>query len=268
MSDTQIQDVTAEDEELRSGLWRKRPPTNSDWHFLLGSSFQVHSKFRFPFYYEMCWYVLERYLHCLTKRSYLSQEFRKEPVVVTGELGCSVSLHVSSHYPDPLLLSFASDIETKTNTGSPFSDSQSQDTHEDWCETVQVREDDCEKPDGFGPDGPCSPDSRRVPNLKSALSVDSEDSCNPGSTSLDFIQTPLDSPASEPTSRWAHLTGFELSGLRMLVEKLESLPESKKCVPEGIENPQALLEDMKVGNPRGETLRGECSYFCRPSRWF
>lgn len=33
----------------------------------------------------------------------------------------------------------------------------------------------------------------------------------------------------------------------MLVEKLESLPESKKCVPEGIENPQALLEDMKVG---------------------
>ena len=46
--------------------------------------FQVHSKFRFPFYYEICWYVLERYLHCLTKRSYLSQEFRKE-LVVTGE---------------------------------------------------------------------------------------------------------------------------------------------------------------------------------------
>lgn len=33
----------------------------------------------------------------------------------------------------------------------------------------------------------------------------------------------------------------------MLVEKLEALPESRKCVPEGIENPQALLEDMKVG---------------------
>lgn len=33
----------------------------------------------------------------------------------------------------------------------------------------------------------------------------------------------------------------------MLVEKLESLPESKKCVPEGIEDPQALLEDVKVG---------------------
>lgn len=45
---------------------------------------QVHSKFRFPFYHEMCWYVLERYLHCLTKRSYLTPEFRREPAA-TGE---------------------------------------------------------------------------------------------------------------------------------------------------------------------------------------
>lgn len=36
----------------------------------------------------------------------------------------------------------------------------------------------------------------------------------------------------------------------MLVDKLESLPESKKCVPEGIEDPQALLEDVKVGTRR------------------
>ncbi|MEQ2315531.1 Lysine-specific demethylase 2B [Ameca splendens] len=42
---------------------------------------KVHSKFRFPFYYEMCWYVLERYLHCLTKRSYLSQEIQKASAV-------------------------------------------------------------------------------------------------------------------------------------------------------------------------------------------
>lgn len=141
-------------------------------------------------------------------------------------------------------------MEAKANTGSPFSDSRSQDTNEDWCEPAQVRDDHPDRPEGFTQDGPCSPDSRRAPNLKTALSVDSEDSCNPGSTSLDFIQTPLDSPASEPTSRWTHLTAFELNGLGMLVEKLESLPENKKCVPEGIENPQALLEDMKVGNKK------------------
>uniref|UniRef100_A0A8D0D1E4 Lysine-specific demethylase 2B n=1 Tax=Sander lucioperca TaxID=283035 RepID=A0A8D0D1E4_SANLU len=180
---------------------------------------KVHSKFRFPFYYEICWYVLERYLHCLTKRSYLSQEIRKEPVQM--------------------------DYDTKANTESLSSDSRSQDMNEDSCET-QVRDGSGEKPERAAQDGPCSPDNRRGQHLKAVLCVDSEDSCNPGSTSLEFPQTPSDSPASESPNRWTHLTEFELSGLRTLVEKLESLPENKKCVPVGIENPQALLEDIKV----------------------
>uniref|UniRef100_A0A8C9YZR4 Lysine-specific demethylase 2B n=1 Tax=Sander lucioperca TaxID=283035 RepID=A0A8C9YZR4_SANLU len=169
---------------------------------------KVHSKFRFPFYYEICWYVLERYLHCLTKRSYLSQEI----------------LFFFHFVP--------SDYDTKANTESLSSDSRSQDMNEDSCET-QVRDGSGEKPERAAQDGPCSPDNRRG-------------HCNPGSTSLEFPQTPSDSPASESPNRWTHLTEFELSGLRTLVEKLESLPENKKCVPVGIENPQALLEDIKV----------------------
>lgn len=118
--------------------------------------------------------------------------------------------------------------------------------NEDSCET-QVREDQGEKSERVTQDGPCSPDGKGQ-QLKAVLSVDSEDSCNPSSTSLDFPKTPSDSPASESQNKWTHLTEFELSGLRTLVEKLESLPENKKCVPEGIENPQGLLEDMKVRN--------------------
>ncbi|KAJ0051087.1 hypothetical protein NL108_012296, partial [Boleophthalmus pectinirostris] len=38
---------------------------------------RVPVKFRFPFYYEMCWYVLERYVFSLTKTSYLTPEFQK-----------------------------------------------------------------------------------------------------------------------------------------------------------------------------------------------
>lgn len=38
---------------------------------------RVPGKFRFPFYYEMCWYVLERYVFCVTKSSYLTPEFQK-----------------------------------------------------------------------------------------------------------------------------------------------------------------------------------------------
>lgn len=43
------------------------------------------------------------------------------------------------------------------------------------------------------------------------------------------------------------LTTFELEGLCNLLGKLEELPPHKKCVPEGILNPTALLEDMRVG---------------------
>uniref|UniRef100_A0A7N8YH71 [histone H3]-dimethyl-L-lysine(36) demethylase n=1 Tax=Mastacembelus armatus TaxID=205130 RepID=A0A7N8YH71_9TELE len=38
---------------------------------------RVPVKFRFPFYYEMCWYTLERYVFSLTKTSYLTPEFQK-----------------------------------------------------------------------------------------------------------------------------------------------------------------------------------------------
>lgn len=45
------------------------------------------------------------------------------------------------------------------------------------------------------------------------------------------------------------LTTFELEGLWNLLGKLEELPANKKCVPAGIRNPTALLNNMKVGVP-------------------
>uniref|UniRef100_A0A8C1RTW0 [histone H3]-dimethyl-L-lysine(36) demethylase n=1 Tax=Cyprinus carpio TaxID=7962 RepID=A0A8C1RTW0_CYPCA len=134
---------------------------------------KVHSKFRYPFFYEMCWYVLERYVNCLTRRSYMSLEFG----VHAGELA--------------KLTAICSD---KRNQKS-FS-------------TV---------------------------NGNSFKSLPSE-----------CPKTPSGSPGMEHSSKWTHLTEFELSGLKALVEKLESLPETKRCVPEGIEDPQALLDDVKV----------------------
>uniref|UniRef100_A0A1A8R0D0 Lysine (K)-specific demethylase 2Aa n=1 Tax=Nothobranchius pienaari TaxID=704102 RepID=A0A1A8R0D0_9TELE len=38
---------------------------------------RVPGKFRFPFFYEMCWYVLERYVFSLTSTSYLIPEYQK-----------------------------------------------------------------------------------------------------------------------------------------------------------------------------------------------
>lgn len=42
------------------------------------------------------------------------------------------------------------------------------------------------------------------------------------------------------------LTTFELEGLCNLLGKLEELPAHKKCVPDGIKNPTALLDNMRV----------------------
>lgn len=80
--------------------------------------------------------------------------------------------------------------------------------------------------------------------LKRTLSNESDESVK--SAPADYPKTPTGSPATELAAKWTHLTEFELKGLKALVEKLESLPENKKCIPEGIEDPQALLEDMKV----------------------
>lgn len=44
------------------------------------------------------------------------------------------------------------------------------------------------------------------------------------------------------------LTIFEMEGLWNLVGKLEELPDHKKCVPDGIKDPSALLSDMRVGH--------------------
>uniref|UniRef100_A0A8C5P6R6 Lysine-specific demethylase 2B n=1 Tax=Leptobrachium leishanense TaxID=445787 RepID=A0A8C5P6R6_9ANUR len=141
---------------------------------------RVQARFRYPFYYEMCWYVLERYLCTLTKKSHLK--------AFPGE-------------------SMLFDI-TKTSIDSISSDS--------WLE---MEEESC--------DANTHENVERVSKLS------------------DFPKSPAGSPATDVSARWTHLTEFELKGLKALVEKLESLPENKKCVPEGIEDPHTLLEDMK-----------------------
>nr|7UVA_A Chain A, Lysine-specific demethylase 2A [Mus musculus]7UVA_D Chain D, Lysine-specific demethylase 2A [Mus musculus] len=46
---------------------------------------RVPNKFRYPFYYEMCWYVLERYVYCITNRSHLTKDFQKESLSMDME---------------------------------------------------------------------------------------------------------------------------------------------------------------------------------------
>ncbi|NWU02781.1 KDM2B demethylase, partial [Urocynchramus pylzowi] len=195
---------------------------------------RVHAKFRYPFYYEMCWYVLERYVSCVTQRCHLSKEYQKESMLI--------------------------DAKRKRSTDSYSSDSWL-DMDEESCDAhlQEEKDDSLDKNSKSLVDGSSSPNSTHSEGkeaagrkqkatvmryLKRTLSNESDDSIK-STTPTDYPKTPTGSPATEVSTKWTHLTEFELKGLKALVEKLESLPENKKCVPEGIEDPQALLEDMK-----------------------
>uniref|UniRef100_A0A667XK63 [histone H3]-dimethyl-L-lysine(36) demethylase n=1 Tax=Myripristis murdjan TaxID=586833 RepID=A0A667XK63_9TELE len=128
---------------------------------------RVPAKFRYPFYYEMCWYVLERYLYCLTNISHLTPEFQKYSLGI-GK-GCWI--HTLKYN---LCL---------------------------WCIKIS-----------------CTSSSGQV----------------------------KEEEAPEPAKPQAILTPFELEGLWNLLGKLEELPAHKKCVPAGIRNAPALLQDMRA----------------------
>lgn len=108
-----------------------------------------------------------------------------------------------------------------------------------------------------------------LPGLKKTPSIDSSDSSR-GSQNGQAWDPNGGSPRK---SRKVHLTQFELEGLRCLVDKLESLPLHKKCVPTGIEDEDALIADVKVRRREGAAtaavLRGcqGTSTFLWHRRW-
>ncbi|XP_038618585.1 lysine-specific demethylase 2B isoform X3 [Tachyglossus aculeatus] len=195
---------------------------------------RVQAKFRYPFYYEMCWYVLERYVHCLTRRSHLTQECQRESMLVDATRKPSIDGFSSDSWPEMEeesceLHPREEKEESVDKVPKPPADSSS---------SPNITPSEGQEPAGKKPKAPV------MRYLKRTLSNESDDSIK-STTPSDYPKTPTGSPATELSTKWTHLTEFELKGLKALVEKLESLPENKKCVPEGIEDPQALLEDMK-----------------------
>ncbi|XP_029088646.1 lysine-specific demethylase 2B isoform X6 [Monodon monoceros] len=204
---------------------------------------RVQPKFRYPFYYEMCWYVLERYVYCVTQRSYLTQEYQRESMLIDAPRKPSIDGFSSDSWLE---------MEEESCEQQPQEEEKEGEGEEE--------EEGADKTPKAPTDGPASPSSTpsedpeapgkkpKAPAmrfLKRTLSNESEDSVKSATVPIDYPKTPTGSPATEVSAKWTHLTEFELKGLKALVEKLESLPENKKCVPEGIEDPQALLEGVK-----------------------
>ncbi|XP_076778906.1 lysine-specific demethylase 2B isoform X5 [Arvicanthis niloticus] len=202
---------------------------------------RVQPKFRYPFYYEMCWYVLERYVYCVTQRSYLTQEYQRELMLIDAPRKNSVDGFSSDSWLE---------MEEESCEQQPQEEEEDKEEEGDGADKTP-------KPPTDGPTSPTStlsedldstgkkPKAPAMRFLKRTLSNESEESVKSTAMPIDYPKTPTGSPATEVSTKWTHLTEFELKGLKALVEKLESLPENKKCVPEGIEDPQALLEGVK-----------------------
>ncbi|XP_015787809.1 lysine-specific demethylase 2A [Tetranychus urticae] len=111
---------------------------------------KVPAKFRYPFYHEMLWYVLQRYVYCLTGKSHLTVDVDGNPL----SEGSSANTNNLSLYSNSLI---------KSKNG-----------------------------------------------------------------------------------QHAHLTSFELNGLKAIIMWLGRLTGNKRAVPELIQNPEALLNDAKL----------------------
>uniref|UniRef100_A0A8C7QXJ9 [histone H3]-dimethyl-L-lysine(36) demethylase n=1 Tax=Oncorhynchus mykiss TaxID=8022 RepID=A0A8C7QXJ9_ONCMY len=172
---------------------------------------RVPAKFRYPFYYEMCWYVLERYLFSLTNTSYLTPDFQKHSLGI-GQC--------QQHYPlslPPLCLCLS--------VLSPHP-------------SVSV----------LSPHPSVSLFSHPTPlflfSHPISLFLSGSSSVNGHTQEEDEEEAPP-TRGSKPGVK-VHLTPFELEGLWNLLGKLESLPSQKNCVPAGIHDAPALLHDIRA----------------------
>lgn len=62
----------------------------------------------------------------------------------------------------------------------------------------------------------------------------------------DKSELKLDPHITIPPEEHPHLTQYELHGLKAIVMYLHALPTSKKCVPELITDPIALIRDVRT----------------------
>uniref|UniRef100_A0A670IW35 Lysine-specific demethylase 2B n=1 Tax=Podarcis muralis TaxID=64176 RepID=A0A670IW35_PODMU len=188
---------------------------------------RVPNKFRYPFYYEMCWYVLERYVFCITNRSHLTKDFQKE------------SLSMGKSYFPHFLQDWWNMPEYRLHISTVCSGLSEKESRR-----PVTRRSVLTSPVANGANldyEELNKGCRSLPDLKRTLSMDSESSR--GSHNGQAWDTHSNSPHK---GNKVHLTQFELEGLRCLVDKLESLPLHKKCVPTGIEDEDALIADVKL----------------------
>ncbi|KAG9468653.1 hypothetical protein GDO78_022253 [Eleutherodactylus coqui] len=208
---------------------------------------RVPTKFRYPFYYEMCWYVLERYVYCMTRQSHLTRDFQRESLSIDLELNG----RRRPETPSSSSSSSSDSSSSPSSSSSEYDDSSDQDWEEEEGLTKKERE--------------RRRAEREIQRRRERERRQNERSQQRHEERLIMSRIPtmhrpltpppsLPTPPSPPTTPHC-LTWFEIEGLHCLVKKLESLPPNKKCLPDGIHDADALIADIRPhGHARNPPL--------------
>ncbi|XP_075698042.1 lysine-specific demethylase 2A isoform X4 [Rhinoderma darwinii] len=203
---------------------------------------RVPTKFRYPFYYEMCWYVLERYIYCMTRRSHLTKDFQRESLSIDLELNGRRRPETpsSSSSSSSSGSSSSSSSSPSSSSSSDYDDSSDQDWEEEEGLSKKERERRRAERELL---------RRRERERRQRERSQQRHEERLIMSRIPAAHRPLTPPPSLPTPPsppiTPHcLTWFEIEGLHCLVKKLDSLPPHKKCLPNGIHDPDALLCDI------------------------
>ncbi|XP_074640784.1 lysine-specific demethylase 2B-like isoform X2 [Tubulanus polymorphus] len=226
----------------------------------------VPQKFRYPFYPEISWYVLERYIYCLTGRHHRRvNEEKSDTLKPEIPLSMVAPSQPSSPLPDDIYSPISprspiiarsprtTDSLSPASARSPRHEAMSPAT----CTSKSPRHDII-----------TSPLSPRViiTNLKPEKPDDvkqEQHKVKPEEGSTGTIPTPSDTEqvkaelvgssvtvgAGDASDNLAkkliYLTKYELEGIRTLAQWLHGLPPAKKGIPKDIIDPLMLLKDVR-----------------------
>uniref|UniRef100_A0A3P8SVQ5 [histone H3]-dimethyl-L-lysine(36) demethylase n=1 Tax=Amphiprion percula TaxID=161767 RepID=A0A3P8SVQ5_AMPPE len=179
---------------------------------------RVPAKFRYPFYYEMCWYVLERYLYCLTSVSHLTPEFQKY------SLGIGKNESAGGNIAFIIYFFFVTQTVEFVNTDMRFN-------HFLFSGLTRA---DLETSEHTG--------------NGTSNGFDSDPEIVEIEVKKEVVEEVKEEQTAEVITPQHVLTPFELEGLWNLIGKLEELPTHKKCVPAGIRNAAAVLKERASDN--------------------
>ncbi|XP_078680561.1 lysine-specific demethylase 2A-like isoform X1 [Branchiostoma floridae x Branchiostoma belcheri] len=240
----------------------------------------VPMKFRYPFYEEIHWYLLDQYLNCLTGKSYLNkeildrddedpQEATQLKVISESKVTENVRVCAKEGRTTPVKKE-QEDLEDtlgtrKQQNGHHVNGDKGEESKVNGGPRVGTRtrrsrvrgmedeEEDSKSKDSLPEERSQSPKPAKFEKKPLSQSDKTKDNQaeneaeqkepENGKTEHAGSEKAAGSGEDRP---YVHLTKYELQGLEYLVDRLEKQPANKRNVPDALTDPDGLLKDVKT----------------------